>query len=247
MGNLHMPIRSVLMTMKIRLSLIACFSILLLFLTTMIRAEETGYGWTVGSAYDGAAASCIRTTAAKPGPTRGRARSRTSICWASMPSTDAPPMSWGYRQRLRDHLPNDKRGGDVDQAGSPADVPDVLLAKVHGYGNQKVWAVGVARSSVPKTADRPGAIRRPAAYSTIAFQGIDDRRRPVWATGGNKDGYATILYSDNAGTSWTPQRSRDLSQMDHIIGIAAADNNRLWAVGSVAFWPRRTAAPPGAW
>lgn len=229
-----MPIRSVLMTMKIRLSLIACFSILLLFLTTMIRAEETGYGWTVGSAYDGRGSILYTNNSGQTWAYQGAGQianvdllgvyavnGRTAYV---VGDTDS-----GYGTIYR----TTNAGATWTRLGSPADVPDVLLAKVHGYGNQKVWAVGVGTILSTKDGGQTWSNKCPAAYSTIAFQGITTTDGVhVWATGGNKDGYATILYSDNAGTSWTPQRSRDLSQMDHIIGIAAADNNRLWAVGS---------------
>lgn len=228
-----MPIRSVLVTMKMRLSLIACFLILLLFLTAMTRAEETGYGWTVGSAYDGRGSILYTNNSGQTWAYQGAGQIADvdllgvyAVNGRNAYVVGDTDNGYGTIYRTTD------AGATWTRLGSPTDVPDVLLVKVHGYGNQKVWAVGTGTILHTNNGGQSWQNTCPAEYAGTLLQGVTTTDGVhVWVTGDNKDGYATILYSDNAGATWRRQTAGDVPAVDHIIGISAADNKRLWAVG----------------
>ena len=124
-----------------------------------------------------------------------------------------------------------ERKGSSDP-GSPGYVPDVSLGKVHAVDDHNVWAVG--NGAILHTSDGGGTWTNqlPAGYEGVSLQGVyTPDGMTVWVTGGNKDGYATILKSSDAGLSWTRQSGGDVNVADHILGISAPDVNTAWAVG----------------
>lgn len=222
--------------MAARRFLLAMFPLVLLLPAVTAWAQETGYGWIVGSAYNGAGSILYTNNSGQTWAYQGTGQianvdmlgvyavnGRTAYV---VGDTD---NGYGTIYRTTD------AGATWTRLGSPADLPDVLLAKVHGYGNQNVWAVGMG--TILRTNDGGQSWKNtcPAEYAGTLLQGVTTTDGVhVWVTGGNKDGYATILYSDNAGASWTRQSAGDVPVVDHIIGISAADNKTLWAVGGGA-------------
>ncbi len=198
-------------------------------------AAEQGIGWTVGDARNG---------------------------WGSILYTNNSGQTWAYQGvgQIADvnlsgvyavngrnaYVVGDVAGGYAtvyrttdagatwNRLGAVSDLPAVPLRKIDGYGNQKLWAVGEGAIVHSSDGGATWSNACPAGYADIPFQGVATTDgHHVWATGGNKDGYATILYSADGGASWTRQGTGndDLKQLDHVLGIAAADNKKLWAVG----------------
>jgi len=224
-------------TMKKSLFLFAIFSILFLLSVTVASTAETGFGWTVGSAYDGRGSILYTNDSGQSWRYQGTgqiANVDMSGVYAVNGRTayvvGEADSGYGTIYRTTD------AGATWTRLGSAADIPDVALAKVHSYGNQKIWAVGTG--TILNSSDGGATWRNtcPAEYSSTLLQGVTTTDgRHVWVTGGNKDGYATILYSDNGGASWTRQGTAgDVTGVDHVIGVAAADNKKLWAVGGGA-------------
>jgi photosystem II stability/assembly factor-like uncharacterized protein len=123
-----------------------------------------------------------------------------------------------------------ERKGSSDPT-SPDYVPDGGLGKVHAAGDD-VWAV--VKGAILHTSDGGTTWTNhiPSGYENIFLQGVyvlDSNT--VWVTGGNKDGYATILKTTDAGQTWTRQTGGDVRFADHILGISAADAETAWAVG----------------
>ena len=125
-------------------------------------------------------------------------------------------------------------GNTWERKGSPADVPDVGLLKVHAPDDTNVWAVGVG--AILHTADGGAGWTNqiPTGYESVELQGVCALDGDtVWATGGPKDGYPTILKSTDAGLSWTRQSGGDVARpgYNHILGISAVDSEMAWAIG----------------
>jgi uncharacterized protein with beta-barrel porin domain len=205
-----------------------------LLIAGMCPAAETGFGWTVGSAYDGRGSILYTTDSGQNWAYQGTGQIANvdmagvfAVNGRTAYTVGAADSGYGTIYRTTD------AGATWSRLGSAADVPNVDLAKVHSYGNQKIWAVGTGVILHSGDAGVSWKNTCPAEYGATLFQGVTTTDGVhVWATGGNKDGYATILYSDNAGASWTRQGGTgDVIVADHIIGIAAADNKKLWAVG----------------
>lgn len=129
-------------------------------------------------------------------------------------------------------------GSTWTRKGSAADVPDVDLTKVTAYGDSKVWAVGntdvPTTSAIVHTSDGGATWTNqiPAEYEGIGLQGVHTPDgNTVWVTGDNKDGYALILKSADAGLTWTRQRGGDVTDLDHLLGVSAVDADTAWAMG----------------
>ncbi|MFH1820933.1 MAG: hypothetical protein ABH852_00600 [Methanobacteriota archaeon] len=131
-------------------------------------------------------------------------------------------------------------GSTWTRKGSAADVPDVDLVKVTAYGDSKVWGVGTKwgltnTSAIMHTSDGGATWTNqiPAGYEDIALQGVSTPDgTTVWVTGSEpKDGYALILKSTDAGQTWTRQSGGQVTDVDHVLGVSAADADTAWAVG----------------
>ncbi|MFH1982331.1 MAG: autotransporter domain-containing protein [Pseudomonadota bacterium] len=220
--------------MKGRFPYFAFILLLSLFPAAFAFAGETAYGWTVGRPFNGSGNILYSDDSGQNWTYQGTGQvanvalsgvfavnGRTAYVVGDSDS------GYGTIYRTTD------AGATWTRLGSPTDVPDVELLKVHSFGNQKIWAVG-DKGTILNSSDGGATWTNqcPAGYGTVLFQGVTTTDGVhVWATGDTKDGYATILYSDNAGANWTRQSGGDVSLTTHILGIAAADNKRLWAVG----------------
>ena len=219
--------------MKKNFSLIAILSLFFLLFAVRAAPEETGYGWTVGSAYDGRGTILYTNNSGQTWAYQGAGQIANvdllgvyAVNGRTAYVTGTSSGGYGTIYRTTD------AGATWTRLGSAADVPDVDLVKVRSYGNQNIWAVGTGTILHSSDGGASWNNQCPAEYGSLLLQGVTTTDGVhVWATGGNKDGYATILYSDNGGASWTRQSNGDVPVVDHVIGIAAADNKRLWAVG----------------
>lgn len=121
---------------------------------------------------------------------------------------------------------------------------DIELGKVHAH-NTHVWAVGKGALLYSPDAGATWTNAVPAAFSNVGFQAVyvvDETT--VWVGGdGNVsegDTFATILYSQDAGQSWTRQTNGGVREVDHVLGISAWDAQQAWAVGGDGFAVLRT-------
>ncbi len=175
-----MPERSVFMTTKMRLSLIACFSILLLFPAATAWAKETAYGWTVGSAHDGRGSILYTSNSGQTWTYQGGGPDRERRSVGRLRRQRTHRLCRGrFRQRLRDHLPNDGRGGGVDQAGHAGRCSRCLsrqgsrLRKSEGLGGRYGYDPPDQRRRTDLEEHLSRRIRRDAVTGRH-----DDRRRP---------------------------------------------------------------------
>ena len=118
------------------------------------------------------------------------------------------------------------------------------MAKVTAYGDNHVWAVGsysdgTTHGAILHTSDGGATWTNqvPDEYDDNGFQGVyTPDGQTVWATGKTQydpvadKTYALILKSIDGGQSWTRQGGGDVSNWDHVNGIAAANANIAWAV-----------------
>lgn len=198
-------------------------------------AAQQGTGWTVGSAYNGQGSILYTNDSGQSWAYQGIGQIADvdlSGVYAvnGMNAYVVGDVDGGYATVYR----TTDAGATWNRLGTAADLPGVDLVKIDGYGNRKLWVVGVG--AIVRSADGGATWNNvcPAGYADTLFQGVTTTDGyHVWATGGNKDDYPTILYSADGGVSWTRQGTAesDVARVDHIIGISAADNKKLWAVG----------------
>ncbi|MFA6561571.1 MAG: YCF48-related protein [Verrucomicrobiia bacterium] len=120
-----------------------------------------------------------------------------------------------------------------DRKGSAAQVPNTSLLKVATFGDGNVWAVGTGAILHSGDGGASWANQIPTGYEGVTLQGVyTPDGVNVWATGGSKDGYATILKSSNGGLNWTRQSGGDVGLLGHVLGISAVDANTAWAIGA---------------
>jgi len=110
-------------------------------------------------------------------------------------------------------------------------------AKLHVSSNV-VWVIGV--NAILRSRDDGATWTNclPAAYTNRLLQGVSScAGAAVWVGGaGSNQTSATLLQSTNAGLTWVQQSIA----AEHILGIAAANAQTLWAVGGGGFVVFRT-------
>ena len=125
-------------------------------------------------------------------------------------------------------------GQSWTRMGSQSNLPTADLFKVNALYAQHVWAVGPGAILHTSDAGTNWVNQVPAGFGGLSFQGIfTPDGTNVWATGAPKDGYATILKSTDAGQSWVRQGGDAVTNVDHLLGVAATDGNHAWAVGGL--------------
>ena len=125
-------------------------------------------------------------------------------------------------------------GQSWTRMGSPTNLPNADLFKVNALDAQHVWAVGPGAILHTSDAGTNWVNQVPAGFGSLMFQGIfTPDGTNVWATGGSNDGYATILKSTDAGQNWVRQGGGAVTNVDHVLGVAATDGNHAWAVGGL--------------
>lgn len=124
-------------------------------------------------------------------------------------------------------------GQDWLRQGNSSQIPDNELHKIAASSRLNAWAVGSGGTIVHTTnGGDTWAQQNTGSYTDILFQGVwavDENN--AWITGGSSGGYATILRTYDGGYNWTRQVSPDVTNVSHLLGIAAADTNIAWTVG----------------
>lgn len=193
-------------------------------------------GWAVGDAKDGYG-TILRTTDSGSTWTRQGAGQIADVKMSGVVAVD-PFTAWmvgasdGYATIY--HTTNG--GSTWARKGSAADVPPVDLAKVHAFGDNKVWAVGEGTILHTSDGGTTWTNQIPAGYESIVLQGVyTPDGINVWVTGDHNkadpDDYATILKSTNAG----PRPGRGRVGLPRPSGVTSSVFQRL------------TRTPPGRW
>ena len=127
----------------------------------------------------------------------------------------------------------DGGGTWVRKGFGQAALSNIDLGKVHVCSNH-VWAVGTGAIVHSGDAGATWTNLVPADYQQTHLQGVYTiGGTTVWVTGKgtNASDYASILKSTDIGQTWMRQTGGSITQANHILGIAAADAQTLWAIG----------------
>ena len=203
-------------------------------------AEAQPYyaGWAVGKVWDGYG-TIIRSADSGNTWTRQGVGQIADVDMAGVFAVD-PWTAWvvGHSEGGYATIYHTTNGGSTwERKGSPADVPNVGLGKVHAYGD-RVWAVGTAGIMHTSDGGATWTNQLPAQYAGMLLQGVYTvDGNTVWVTGGDcpgphyTDDYALILKSSDAGVSGTRQDGGPATKGTHLLGISAADAATAWTVG----------------
>lgn len=232
-------------------------SVFLLFLLMASNAssevEPVYAGWTVGDSWDDGSGTSygtiLRSTDSGETWTRQGADQIADVDLVGVFAVD-PYTAWvvGNPDNGYATIYHTTDGGITwERKGSADDVPDIPLQKVHAAGDD-VWVVGFGRdgqkSAVLHTSDGGTTWTNhiPSEYENVKFQGVYALdSETVWVTGGAAyDGQATILKTIDGGQNWTRQGWDIGGEIDHILGISAADADTAWAVGGDASFLLKT-------
>lgn len=196
-------------------------------------------GWTVGNPWSDGHATILRSTDSGVSWVRQGVGQVADVPLSGVFAPD-PFTAWvvGHAHDGYGTIYLTTDGGVTwTRRGSPADIPNADLSKVHAYGDH-VWAVGnneaIGVNVILHSSD--GGVtwtnRAPAEFSAARLQGVfTPDGVTVWVAGGDLDDHAPILKSDDGGLSWTRQSGGDVNQLDHVLGISAVDGNTAWAMG----------------
>ena len=214
---------------------IVSLAVIGVILMCVLTCEGADYaGWAVGSSANGYG-TILRTTDSGVTWTRqGGAQGQIAEAYFSSVYAVNPLTAWVVGNAASGYptIYNTTDGGSTWlRQGSAATLPNVSLGKVIVRGSD-IWAVGQDAILHSSDGGTTWANRLPDGYGNIILQGLYTLDgKTVWVSGGNKDGYATLLKSEDAGLHWTRESGGDVSMADHLLGISAADEKNLWAVG----------------
>jgi len=216
------------------------FLLLLLAGNACSEAEPSYAGWTVGGPSDGYG-TILRSTDSGKTWIRQGAGQIADVPLFGVFAVD-PYTAWvvgapdenGYGT-----IYHTTDGGDTWQrkgssnTGSPDYVPDVLFFKVHARGDD-VWIVGTGTILHTSDGGATWTNQVPDEYKDVELQGVFALDHDtVWVTGGfDIAGHGVILKTTDAGSNWTRQGGVDVDNVEHLLGISAADADVAWAVGS---------------
>ncbi len=205
-------------------------------LATALSGRGTDYaGWAVGNSSDGygtilytadSGGTWVRQGAGMiaDGDVGGICALDPSTAWAVGSAVN------GYCAIYR----TTDAGQSWTRMGSPLSLPNADLFKVNALDARQLWAVGFGVILHTGDAGATWVNQTPAGFDGLLFQGVfTPDGTNVWATGDTKDGYATILKSTDAGQSWVRQSGGSVTNVDHLLSVAATDGNHAWAVGGL--------------
>ena len=189
-----------------------------------VGRSANGYGTILHTANSGATWERQGAGMIADGDITGIWAVDSSTAWAVGPAVN------GYSAIYR----TTDAGQSWTRMGSPLSLPNTALFKVNALDAQHVWAVG--RGAILHTSDAGTnwVNQTPAGFDGLLLQGIfTPDGTNVWATGETNEGFATILKSTDAGQSWVRQSGGAVTNVAHVLGVAATDGNNAWAVGGL--------------
>ena len=118
--------------------------------------------------------------------------------------------------------------------GDASTLPDGPLHKIWAVDERVVWAVGVSGAVVTTT--NGGQTWRTVTVPnyTSMLQGVTAvDAMTAWISGEPADGaeVAALFYTADGGSTWVSQGATAVTHTSHLLGLAALDRNRVWAIG----------------
>jgi len=124
-------------------------------------------------------------------------------------------------------------GASWSRQGDASTLPSNDLQKVCVVQTQVVWAVGVG-GSVVRTVNGGGTWEDVSVPGwTEAFQGVAAvDMQTAWVSGeSNASGYCGLFATTNGGASWVRQTNGAVTNVSHLLGLAAVDTDHVWGIG----------------
>ncbi|MCA1809364.1 MAG: hypothetical protein ABR497_09785 [Kiritimatiellia bacterium] len=122
-----------------------------------------------------------------------------------------------------------------ERQGDTVTLPDAVLQKIWAVDRGVLWAVGPG-GTVVTTADG-GCHWRDVSVPgfTNMLQGVTAADAlTAWVSGESDPatGFAGLFHTTDGGVSWTRQTDGAVTNVDHLLGLAALDKQRAWAIGA---------------
>ena len=225
---------------------------LIIFYSSSSKGEDYA-GWTVGKARNGYGAIYRTIDSGKNWVRQGS----NQIANADLNGVYAvdPLTAWvvGVAESNYATIYNTIDGGVTwNRKGlGQSTLQGISLGKVHVSSNN-IWAVdtGVILHSSDNGDSWTNCL--PIEYTNTLFQGVFSINGDiVWVSGSgignNGSDFATILKTTTTGQSWTRQSGGAITNVDHLLGISAADTQTLWAVGGGGFIVLRSDNGGSSW
>jgi len=213
---------------------------LIIFYSSFSKGEDYA-GWTVGEARDGYGAIYATTDSGNNWVRQGS----NQIANAKLNGVFAvdPKTAWvvGVVESGYATIYNTKDGGQtwIRKGFGQTALHGIPLGKVH-VSSSNIWAVDTG--AILHSSDDGDSWTNclPIEYTNTLFQGVFSiNGNIVWVSGSgignNGSDFATILNTTNAGQSWIRQSGGAITNVDHLLGISAANTQTLWAVGGGGF------------
>ena len=118
--------------------------------------------------------------------------------------------------------------------GDASTLPNTPLHKIWAVDERVVWAVGVSGAVVTTT--NGGQMWRTVTVPnyTSMLQGVTAiDAMTAWVSGEPAAGaaVAALFYTADGGSTWVSQGGTAVTHTSHLLGLAALDRNRVWAIG----------------
>jgi predicted outer membrane repeat protein len=118
--------------------------------------------------------------------------------------------------------------------GDAGSVPDYALLKCRASGDETIWAVGYGGSILHTTNGGATWTNTPVTGYTQMLQSVTSvDGETAWA-GGVRDpliGFAGLFHTTNGGATWEQQTQGGITNVDHLLGLAAVDAQTAWGAG----------------
>ncbi len=125
-------------------------------------------------------------------------------------------------------------GATWARQGSAMTLPTGTLHKIWAVDRNVLWAVGPDGAVAVTGNGGQNWQCRPVTNCTALLQGVTAVDRWTAWVSGEEDpasGMAGMFYTQDGGGTWTAQTSPAITNAGHLLGLAALDANRVWAIG----------------